>query len=313
MDARYQRVYIIGAGAIGKTLAVCLQKAGKEVILIRGRAEAYGRSLQTIRVRFPDGRSLESDIETATITDIGSFDGIIAITAKSYGNADLAFRLKGRTGDSPIVIMQNGLGVEQPFVDADFDSIYRCVLFVTSQTVDERTLQFKPVSECPIGPVKGPSNEADMIAGCLDSPDFRFRPEVHIQPVIWQKAIINCVFNSVCPLLDTDNGIFHRQEAAFQLARKMIAECVSIARGCSIFLEEGAVEEKLLQISRSSDGQLISTLQDIRGGRQTEIDTLNFAIVAIARELGLAQTVEITEAFGVLTKLRSVIGSSVVA
>ncbi len=40
--------------------------------------------------------------------------------------------------------------------------------------------------------------------------------------------------------------------------------------------------EQLLQISRSSDGQLISTLQDIRNGRETEIEFLNLEMARMA-------------------------------
>jgi 2-dehydropantoate 2-reductase len=42
----------------------------------------------------------------------------------------------------------------------------------------------------------------------LNNSHFQFRAEENIQPLIWKKAINNCIFNSICPLLETDNGSF---------------------------------------------------------------------------------------------------------
>ena len=43
--------------------------------------------------------------------------------------------------------------------------------------------------------------------------------------------------------------------------------------------------EQILLISKRSDGQLISTLQDIRIGRQTEIEFLNLEIARVAASM----------------------------
>jgi len=123
--------------------------------------------------------------------------------------------------------------------------------------------------------------------------------------VIWEKAIANSVFNSVCPLLEADNGIFHRNEAALAIARNIIAECVAIAALKGVALQAQNVENTLLRISRLSDGQLISTLQDIRNGRPTEIDTLNGAIAGMADQLGRSDMVSGTRLLGELTKIKA--------
>ncbi|WP_071836934.1 ketopantoate reductase family protein [Terrimonas ferruginea] len=101
---------------------------------------------------------------------------------------------------------------------------------------------------------------------------------------------MNSVFNSVCPLLETDNGIFHRNVAALEIARTVIAECIAVARTQGISLTASEVEESLLKISKLSDGQLISTYQDILAGRRTEIDTLNFEIVRMAGNVNVSNT-----------------------
>jgi 2-dehydropantoate 2-reductase len=298
-------IFIIGSGTIGRALALFLKLAGRNVVLVRGSVNDSSRKTERIRVELANGSIQETDMEIATLSAFDSLDGIIVLANKSYGNEQLSLALNHKTGHSPIVFLQNGLNVEQPFIDKGFPEIYRCVLFVTSQFVDTATVRFKPVAVCPIGVISGDHMGLTQVVELLSVPDFQFRKEDDIKTVTWKKAIINCVFNSVCPLLDTDNGIFHRDDTALHIARRVLMECIAIAGAKGVHLDPAEVEQSLLQISRSSDGQLISTLQDIRNKRRTEIETLNFEIVKIARSLGREDAVKETRLLGELTKLKA--------
>ncbi|MFT2010498.1 ketopantoate reductase family protein [Pontibacter sp. 13R65] len=305
MTTSLENIYIIGSGAIGKALAVFLKLADRKVTLIRGSVNDGSSKMEHLQVTIPGGANKEVTIKISTLAAYQKLEGIIVLTSKSYGNGHLAKALKEKIGNSPIVLLQNGLGVEQPFLKEDFPEVYRAVLFVTSQPVNAARIIFKPVSACPIGIIKGNNSMLSVIIRTLHTPDFQFKKESHIQRIIWKKAIINCVFNSVCPLLDTDNGIFHRDRKALEIAKRVIAECIAVAKEKNVFLGRGEVEESLLQISRSSDGQFISTLQDIRTKRRTEIETLNFEVVKIARSLKKEAAVKETMLLGELTKLKA--------
>lgn len=296
-------IYIIGTGAIGKALAVFLKSAGRKVTLIRGSFD--DGSIKTERIRVENGAGYEADIEIATLSALETIGGIVVLANKSYGNDRLAAVLKDKTGSSPVVLLQNGLGIEQPFLIRGFPEVYRCVLFVTSRSTSPAAVRFKPVSPCPIGIEKGGKETLNTIVHYLNTPRFAFRGEEYIQPVVWKKAIINSVFNSVCPLLETDNGVFHRNPQALEIARRIIRQCIRIAQGRGIMLRPEEVEESLLRISRSSDGQLISTLQDIRNHRQTEIGTLNLEIARIAGALGRGDLTRETRLLGELTRLKA--------
>jgi 2-dehydropantoate 2-reductase len=305
MGSDQKSIFIVGAGAIGKVLAVFLKLSGRNVTMIRGSVNDGSKKTKSIRVETANGTIHEADIDIFTLSTFHSIDGIVVLANKSYGNEQLATMLKDKIGSSPLVLLQNGLGVEQPFIQNDFPEVYRCVLFVTSQSVDEMSVRFKPVALCPIGIEKGNMENLNIIVQQLHTPDFGFKSEPHIQQIIWKKAIVNSVFNSVCPLLEVDNGIFHRNKTAFQIARQVISECTAIAREKGILIDTKEVEESLLQISKASDGQLISTLQDIRNKRRTEIETLNFEIVNIAGSLNKGHSVEMTKLLGELTMLKA--------
>ena len=298
-------IYIIGTGAIGKALAVFLKLADKQVILIRGSVDNQPSSVEKFQVELGDKTVLEASIEVSTLSQYKKLNGIIVLTNKSFGNENLSQALKGKTDKSPIVLLQNGLGVEQSFIDNNFPEIYRCVLFATSQTTSQNTLRFKPVSISQVGTIQGTGNDLNNIIGQLNTPNFPFKAVDDIQTVIWKKAIANSVFNSVCPLLEIDNGIFHRNETALAIARRVVTECVEIATAMGIALRVDEVVDSLVMISKASDGQLISTLQDIKSKRETEIETLNFSIVNMAKKLNKEAAVAETKLLGELTRLKS--------
>jgi 2-dehydropantoate 2-reductase len=298
-------IYIIGSGAIGMALAVFLKLENKDVTIIRGSIDDGSIYTQEIRVTLPNQILCKANIEVTTIRDFIKLDGLIVLTNKSFGNENIAKKLKGKVGNSPIVILQNGLGIEQTFINYTFPEVYRCVLFATSQVTEKYTLNFKPISTCPIGIIKGNEETLNWISGQLSTANFQFKSEPNINSIIWKKAIANSVFNSICPLLEIDNGIFYRDETVLLLAKRIIAECISISTALGVELEANEVLESLLHISKSSEGQLISTLQDINNNRLTEIDTLNLEIARIAASLGKANLVQETKVLGELVKIKS--------
>lgn len=286
------QVYIIGAGAVGKALAVLLQNEGRDVKLIRGRSTEEARAGEQIKIQLLGGVCIEQHLSIDTLSQYRKLDGTVVITTKSYGNADIASSLNEKIGKAEVVLLQNGLQIEQPFIGQAFDSVMRCVLFVTSQVTAQDTVQFKPIRPSAIGVVHGSKERLSEIVSLLNTPSFPFREEADIQLLIWKKAIINCVFNSICPLLETDNGIFHREKDVLELGMDIIREGMAVAQANGIQLRESDIVEQLLQISKTSDGQLISTLQDIIANRPTEIETLNLAIAQMGNDLGKGSMVQ---------------------
>lgn len=298
-------IFIIGAGAIGKALSVFLKQQGKHVVLIRGHIDDGIAYQENIQVELKNQKIVESNIQVSTISNYKSLDGLVVIAAKSYGNEQIAKKLKEVNCTSPIVILQNGLDIEAPFIDKGFTDIYRCVLFATSQYIGDSMLRFKPAAICPVGVIVGNSQNLNPIINNLNTPYFKFEPVKNIHPLIWTKAIINSVFNSVCPLLETDNGIFHRDDKALIIARSIIGECIQVAAAAGVALNADTIVKRLLLISKASDGQLISTYQDILNKRKTEIDTMNISISRIAESIGRSDFIKQTKLLGELIQIKS--------
>ena len=300
-----QKVFIIGTGAIGKVLAVFLNAAGRHAILIKGRYNELEDETLSLQVNLPDESHIKATVQISSLRNLDTIDGVVVMANKSIGNSAIAESLWQKCSDSPVVLLQNGLNIEQPLLERGIPNIFRCVLYATSQPLTDTTFQFRPVSPSPIGYVSGNHTLLKGIVSLLDTPQFRFASEENIQTSIWKKVIANCVFNSICPLLETDNGIFNRNDLARSLAVEIIAECVLIANTDGVAIDATDVLKTVMQISKASDGQLISTLQDIKKRRPTEIESLNFAIVNTAIKQGQLAHVTKTRLLGELIKLKS--------
>lgn len=298
-------IYIIGAGAIGKALAVFLKLQNKNVSLLRASVDDCTLHAEKIQVQLANEASLEADVPVQSLSKCDALNGIVVLTSKTYANLRLAEMLKNKIGISPLVLLQNGLDIEQPFLKHHFPSLYRAVLFATSQHISGNLLRFKPVNVSPVGVIKGHQAQLNEVVNLLNNHYFSFAAETNIQPVIWTKAIVNCVFNSVCPLLAVDNGIFYRNADALNIAERVIAECITIAKHKGISLNKNNVVHTLLQISRFSDGQFISTFQDLLNGRETEINSLNVAFAAIAADLDMQNAITETRLLGQMIKIKS--------
>ncbi|WP_282085298.1 ketopantoate reductase family protein [Aquimarina algiphila] len=290
------KIYIIGSGAIGKALAVFLKLENKDVMLVRGSVDNLMESSEVISVWDNKNQTFEESITTTTFSNLKELNGIVLITTKTFANTKIAEKLARFKGKFSIVLLQNGLNIEKPF--ETFENVFRCVLFTTSQIIDNGEVRFKTVTASPVGSIDNVNEKLNEIVSFINTEHFTFREEPNIQHYVWNKAIINCAFNSICPLLEIDNGIFYRNSEVAAIAKTIIKECVNLSHKIGLHLDEIEIEKSLLLISERADGQLISTYDDIRKKRRTEIESLNLEMARLAESIGEPELVPFTKALG---------------
>lgn len=296
-------VTIIGCGAVGYPLAAFLAAQGREVTAVRaGNAEA-AVGMREITVRL-GGEVLRAEVRSVRLSEVKRLEGIIVIAAKAFANPDLARRLEELPTNGPIVVFQNGLGVERAFLNRSWSGVLRGVLYMTSQPVSECEFSFHAVAPSPLGVMEGDPALLPSCVEAINTSQFPLRAEAEIQREVWKKAIINGVFNSICPLIESDNGIFARSGEAASLARELVRETMALTNALAISLNEDELMARILQISDGSP-QWISTLQDIRQGRRTEMEFLNLEMARIASGLNPPVAVPLLAALGRLIELKA--------
>jgi len=296
-------IYVLGGGAVGLALAAHLAGEGRRAILVRTSRHDIPAGLVTLKVHGPADSTLEARVETISFAQMDRLDGILVVATKSHANAALAAGLRGKAARGPLVLLQNGLSVESSFLEEGFTDVHRGVLYMTAQLPAENEVTFRAITSSPIGIVNGTGLEDCVKA--LATTGFPFHAEENIQRDIWKKAIMNAVFNSICPLLDMDNGVFARSAEAAGIAAQIIRECAALASARGVSLPADELMEQVFRISRGSQGVLISTLQDINNGRPTEIESLNLEMARIAASLEPAIDLTCTELLGRMVLVKS--------
>jgi len=197
-----ETISIIGAGAVGKTLAVSLHQVGKSVRLIRGRNTAAPPQIKEITVDLGADRSISAALEVTTLDHLDKLTGMVVLTTKSYSNQHMAPVLHRKAGDAKLVILQNGIQVEQPFIKAGFNQIYRGVLFMASEVLDDGNVSYRQVAPSHIGVIRDNPPSVKDIVNALHTDYLEFKEDHNLDQVVWEKATLNTVFNSICPLLN---------------------------------------------------------------------------------------------------------------
>ncbi len=302
-----ERIYILGAGSIGMALAAHLAHNGRAVTAVRTSADNVDSQVVEVTIHGSEGKSLTAPIEMVSLVRLKRLAGIVVVTTKSYANESIASKLREMEILAPIVILQNGVGVESPYLDLSTVRVYRCVLYVSGQKNSDNSYTFIPITASSIGGVRGDEKELNHLVSQLNTVEFPFRSQDNIQQEVWKKATINSVFNSICPLLEIDNGIFVRDERTALLAREVVDECVAVMHSVGVSLSADEIMQQIFAISERSNGQLISTLQDINAGRETEIDYLNLEIARIGQAAVPAIQAGATRALGEMVKIKSVL------
>jgi len=103
-------------------LATYLTNTGRTVVAVRTSRKDVPRNTVTVTVRNGANR-LSAPIEAISLSKLANLNGTIVLATKAYANKAIALELKDRAVTGSVVIMQNGVGVEKPFLDAHFSPI----------------------------------------------------------------------------------------------------------------------------------------------------------------------------------------------
>ncbi|HEY4152744.1 MAG TPA: 2-dehydropantoate 2-reductase, partial [Pseudolysinimonas sp.] len=305
------RVAVIGAGAVGGTLAALLDRAGHDV-----EVTARGDNLAAIKehgLRLDGGFGDHvAHVEAhETLAWIGSPEPDFAILATKAQDAATALRANREVlGAAPLLIAQNGLGglevahsvlPESPLLGG-------LALFAASYLEPGRVTV---TAALPLIVGAGPGTSPELLKQIVAVLRGALPIEVtnDIVGAQWTKLLINHV--NALPAI---TGLSVQQVIANPGLRKVMTasmrETVRVARRLGVQfgrvqgvnggvlgaigsapLAFGAWFPRLLGSRMGSVPNPGSTLQSIRRGQLTEIDFLNGAVVAAAKAGGIAAPV----------------------
>ena len=123
------------------------------------------------------------------------------------------------------------------------------------------------------------------VAAALSASGLDGRVIADMKLAMWRKIVFNCVINPITAITgSTVGGIVDPNLAP--LKRLVIDECLAVAAADGVTFDVDFMT--LIDEVFASAATVASTLQDLQKGRQTEIDHLNGAVVALGARYGIA-------------------------
>jgi 2-dehydropantoate 2-reductase len=305
------RTLIVGAGALGGTIATRLRTSGIDVSLaVRNRetAELLKRSgLQLSGIGGPASvRSI--DVDAATLEEYAAGDGfdLIVLAAKAQDAIEVAPRAirllrKGAT----LLPLQNG-GVSQLLAERfGHDVVLGGLSNLGATMVARGVYEQRNAGHLVIGEIAGgQSRRAGLVRDWLGR-GLDVRITGNLGGAIWSKLLLNCSVTTIgavagCTMteyiaLPGGRELFLRvYDETLRVAlatgatpERMIVDPIPPGWDAATAAASDAYDCWLAEIVRAYGGAKPSMLQDIERGRPTEIDFINGYVVSRGRQVGV--------------------------
>ncbi|MCO5165790.1 MAG: 2-dehydropantoate 2-reductase [Planctomycetes bacterium] len=289
---------VLGPGALGGLLAALLTEGGAEVALLAPTAGRAARLREGLHVSGPDERPLRV-VEVAALGPEDAPDRpveAVLLCVKARDTAAAVARAAALPGAPTLVVLQNGLGraeeVARLLGDPD-----RVVAALTSQGATlEQDGRLRHAGHGPtrLGALT-PAGKARAAAVARALAAAGLEAEVVDDParLVWEKLQVNAAINALTGLLGCNNGRLLVAPSARALAGAAAAEVGAVARSLGVAGDwsAAAAGARWEAVARATADNASSTLQDLRRGRPTEVNAINGAVAAAAREAGVAAPV----------------------
>ncbi len=286
---RPERILVLGAGAVGLSLAARLSRVAEVVAVTReNAARAISRDGLELTGAWGSGTFRFSC--ASGVPEGPAFDYVL-ITSKSQDTEEICREYRDQIAGCETVSFQNGIGNEEMIARVT-DRVIGGVVMTGFVREGERQVRVTATA----GPwqigryPQGTDEPVRNLAGIMTRAGIVTEAADHVQGKIWSKNLINCSLNPLSAITGVTYGRL-KEPDSWHIIDQIVRETYAVAKARGIPLQWGDPDAYLGYLF----GALIpvmqrhtsSMLQDIQHGHKTEIDYLNGAVVAEGERLSI--------------------------
>ncbi|KAL4895069.1 ketopantoate reductase PanE/ApbA-domain-containing protein [Aspergillus ambiguus] len=291
-------VLLYGLGAIGSFYAFILSRSERVRLTVVARSnyesvKQNGILLQSQNHgehRFHPHSVIRSSDEVTT-----AFDYVVC-AHKAIDQDAVAARLQPAiSAETTVVIIQNGVGNEEPFrIKYPQSSIITCVTWVGATQTSPGVVQHTKSEDMQIGLFQNSNVDASLearrlqtFASLLEGGKTRFQILDDMQRQRWEKMVWNAAWNPLTTLtmLDTQSWL-HSSTDATPLTLRLMREVIDVGRRCGVSLEYTLIDELMSKIN-AMPGIGSSMQTDCKNSRPMEVDVILGFPARKAKEFGM--------------------------
>ncbi|KAF9891613.1 hypothetical protein FE257_003624 [Aspergillus nanangensis] len=244
----------------------------------------------SLELRCSKSRFIRSPQETSS-----PFDYVVCVH-KAIDNEGAVANLSSAIGETTtIVLIQNGVGNEEPFREAfPQSSIISCVAWVGATQTRPGVVQHSPAENTELGLFPNAALAADeeqrrlrTFASLLHQGETNVSVVDDIQRPKWEKVVWNCAWNAVTALtlVDTHAWLSSSPDAE-PWTRRLMREVIAAGQACGVSLQDELVEQLMDRIHSLPPIQTSMQMDHVHG-RQMEIEVILGYPLRVAREHGV--------------------------
>jgi 2-dehydropantoate 2-reductase len=275
------KIGIIGTGSLGLALLAFFKKNNFDVYI-------YDKDVELLKKIERDGFEIFFNKNNIKILPLKVFKNFkrfpfekidfLIIAVKNYDLKEIAKKLPKSSFKIPVVLIQNGLGIEKFFKEKN--NLYRfvCHLAVFKESDLKVKVRFLKEENFLGG---GNKNEAVKIANAFCKAGVNTKYKEDINKYIWEKAILNSLLNPLSAIFKKNMKETLRVGGIDFIIKNILNEGIEVAKMEGIKFSKGFKEEALNYIKKGKE-HFPSMVFDIEKGK-TEIDFLNGMISKIGK------------------------------
>lgn len=324
------RVCVIGAGAIGGTMAVKLALAGEDVSVIDRGAHLAAIRSNGLKLRWKDGAVFSAKVRAFDHAGDAGEQDLIVLGVKSYDLEQASQHIRPLLGAETVVMtVQNGIpwwyfqrhggefdGRTLKTLDPNdtlaraigAERIIGCVAYPAASIVAPGVIEHIEGERFPIGELDGQETDrAGRISEALIRAGLKSRVISDIRSEIWLKALGSLTFNPISALSHATMEEICQFAETRQLAADMMKEAEIVAEKLGIKFRHTI--EKRLEGAEKVGAHKTSMLQDVEAGRPLETEALVGSILELGKLTG-TQTPAIATVYSLVRLLENVMRAS---
>jgi 2-dehydropantoate 2-reductase len=278
MGRNLMEILVVGPGAMGCLFAARLHIAGFKTILLDHNPVRAGKiNEKGIMV---EGVSGSYNAMVPVVTDLsGISPDMVLVCVKSNKTRNAAENLKGLPEKTLFATLQNGLGnveILREILGRD-----RVISGVTSEgatSIDIGRIRHAGSGSTVFGPQKNFGKSTEELVSAFNKSGFSTTSSDNVDELIWSKLIVNTGINALTAITGLKNGRLPEYEGSLSIMKEAVAEAVAVSSAKKINLAFDDPFQKVLEVCRTTAGNISSMLQDVLNKRPTEVDYINGAI-----------------------------------
>lgn len=283
-------ILLIGLGAIGSVLFSRLIREDYKVVCVTSLKSTKLIRRKGIRVQLTSDVSPQlHNCEVYTEIPENYIFNKCIISTKSWINEILVDDLKKwLTQDASLILFQNGLNIEQPFLDLQNDwKITRIITSLAALREEKNHAIEASIGDTFVGSMNyEDKKEIKQVIELLSEIGLSVEESDDIQKHIWLKTITNSSIGPLSAITGLLNGDVLKDPFLNKIIRSLIEEVLLVAPE-ELGLEYDDAYKLIERIVKQTATHKTSMLQDIEIEAKTEISTLNGEITKIAEDKGI--------------------------